>query len=106
MRKKYGFHRVRKEILDVLELPFQYPELFPPGCPRRQGVLLYGPPGTVPLHSPFMYVLFCDYLSNQRLFIEMPAMQCCDQMRIPQNMLVATPLFIGNYKQLFELFRK
>lgn len=38
--------RVRKEILDVLELPLQQPELFPAGIPRRQGVLLYGPPGT------------------------------------------------------------
>ena len=37
--------RARREILDVLELPFQHPELFGPGCPRRQGVLLYGPPG-------------------------------------------------------------
>jgi len=37
--------RVRGEILEVLELPFKYPELFFPGCPRRQGVLLYGPPG-------------------------------------------------------------
>jgi peroxin-6 len=41
-----GLERVRQEILDVLELPFHYPELFPPHAPRRQGVLLYGPPGT------------------------------------------------------------
>jgi hypothetical protein len=38
--------RVRKEILDVLELPFKHPGLFHAGSPRRQGVLLYGPPGT------------------------------------------------------------
>jgi hypothetical protein len=37
--------RVRKEILDVLELPFKHPGLFHAGSPRRQGVLLYGPPG-------------------------------------------------------------
>lgn len=41
-----GLDRVRKEILDVLELPIAHPELFPAGAPRRQGVLLYGPPGT------------------------------------------------------------
>ena len=40
-----GLDEVRREILDVLELPFQYPELFRTSCPRRQGVLLYGPPG-------------------------------------------------------------
>ena len=40
-----GLDSVRQEILDVLELPFQYPELFTSSCPRRQGVLLYGPPG-------------------------------------------------------------
>jgi ATP-dependent 26S proteasome regulatory subunit len=42
----YDDCRVRREILDVLELPFKYPALFHAGCPRRQGVLLYGPPGT------------------------------------------------------------
>ena len=36
---------MRGEILEVLEMPFKYPDLFFPGCPRRQGVLLYGPPG-------------------------------------------------------------
>ncbi len=41
---------VRREILDVLELPFLYPHLFPAGCPRRQGVLLYGPPGELRPH--------------------------------------------------------
>lgn len=41
-----GLDRVRREILDVLELPMQHPELFAPGAPMRQGVLLYGPPGT------------------------------------------------------------
>ena len=43
----FRFCRVRGEILEVLELPFKYPELFFPGCPRRQGVLLYGPPGKI-----------------------------------------------------------
>ena len=37
---------MRKEILDVVQLPLLRPELFPPGCPVRRAVLLYGPPGT------------------------------------------------------------
>jgi len=41
-----GLERVRKEILDVVQLPLLRPELFPPGCPVRRAVLLYGPPGT------------------------------------------------------------
>lgn len=41
-----GLERVRKEIMEVLELPLQFPHLFPIGSPKRQGVLLYGPPGT------------------------------------------------------------
>ena len=41
-----GLDVVRKEILDVLELPYKHPHLFRSGYPRRQGILLYGPPGT------------------------------------------------------------
>ena len=41
-----GLDRVRKEILDILQLPLLRPDLFPPGCPMRRAVLLYGPPGT------------------------------------------------------------
>lgn len=41
-----GLEVVRKEILDVLELPYKHPDLFRSGYPRRQGILLYGPPGT------------------------------------------------------------
>jgi peroxin-6 len=41
-----GMHRVRKEILDMIQLPFLRPELYPPGCPVRRAILLYGPPGT------------------------------------------------------------
>jgi peroxin-6 len=38
-----GLHSVRREILDTIELPLQYPHLF---SGRRSGILLYGPPGT------------------------------------------------------------
>jgi SpoVK/Ycf46/Vps4 family AAA+-type ATPase len=39
-----GLEHVRREILDAIELPLQYPVLF--GSARRSGILLYGPPGT------------------------------------------------------------
>jgi hypothetical protein len=41
-----GMSAVRREILDVLETPFTHPELFAKDCPRRQGLLFYGPPGS------------------------------------------------------------
>lgn len=41
-----GLANVRKEILDVIQLPLQHPELFPPGCPARRAVMLFGAPGT------------------------------------------------------------
>ena len=41
-----GLETVRQEILDLVELPRKRPELFPPGCPVRRAVLLFGPPGT------------------------------------------------------------
>lgn len=41
-----GLESVRKEILDMIELPLKYQYLFPAGSPRRHGILLYGPPGT------------------------------------------------------------
>ncbi|KAL4237758.1 peroxisomal assembly protein [Mactra antiquata] len=40
-----GLMDVKKEILDTIQLPLQYPELLAAGL-RRSGVLLYGPPGT------------------------------------------------------------
>jgi DNA polymerase III delta prime subunit len=39
-----GLEQVRREILDAIEWPLQYPVLF--GSARRSGILLYGPPGT------------------------------------------------------------
>jgi len=41
-----GLDKVRQEILNMIQLPMERPELFPPGCPIRRAVLLYGPPGT------------------------------------------------------------
>ena len=39
-----GLSSVRKEIMDTVELPLKYPELFKGS--RRSGILLFGPPGT------------------------------------------------------------
>ena len=39
-----GLASVRKEIMDAVELPLKYPELFEGS--RRSGILLFGPPGT------------------------------------------------------------
>ncbi len=39
-----GMESVRKEIMDAVELPLKYPELFEGS--RRSGILLFGPPGT------------------------------------------------------------
>ena len=38
-----GLLHVRQEIMDAIELPLQYPHLFPESS--RSGILLYGPPG-------------------------------------------------------------
>ncbi|XP_028398673.1 peroxisome assembly factor 2-like [Dendronephthya gigantea] len=40
-----GLSNVKQEIMDTIQLPFQYPELFAAGM-QRSGILLYGPPGT------------------------------------------------------------
>ena len=39
-----GLSHVRREIMDAIELPLQYPHLFPKAS-SRSGILLYGPPG-------------------------------------------------------------
>lgn len=36
----------KKVVLDTIELPRRFPQLFSGGLRRRSGVLLYGPPGT------------------------------------------------------------
>ena len=40
-----GLSEAKKEIMETIQLPLQYPELFTSGL-RRSGVLLYGAPGT------------------------------------------------------------
>ena len=39
-----GLSHVRREIMNAIELPLQYPHLFP--ASTSSGILLYGPPGT------------------------------------------------------------
>jgi len=39
-----GLESIRKEIMDAVELPLKYPNLFKGS--RRSGILLFGPPGT------------------------------------------------------------
>ena len=41
-----GLHEAKKDIIDTIQLPLKYPQLFASGMKRRSGVLLYGPPGT------------------------------------------------------------
>lgn len=41
-----GLEDVKDEILDVVQLPINHPELFASGVRQRSGILLYGPPGT------------------------------------------------------------
>ena len=46
-----GLGSVKREILDVIELPLKHPEVFGRGVKRRAGILLYGPPGTCLLYT-------------------------------------------------------
>jgi len=41
-----GLAHAKDEILDMVQLPLQHPELFAAGVRQRSGILLYGPPGT------------------------------------------------------------
>ncbi len=40
-----GMITVRKEILDIFQLPLMHPQLFASSSMRRKSILLYGPPG-------------------------------------------------------------
>ena len=41
-----GMINVRKEILDIFQMPVLFPQLFSQSAMRRKSILLYGPPGT------------------------------------------------------------
>lgn len=41
-----GLEGVKKEILDTIEMPLKFPQLFSQGVKKRSGILFYGPPGT------------------------------------------------------------
>ncbi|OCH95204.1 AAA-domain-containing protein [Obba rivulosa] len=41
-----GLAHVKADILDTIQLPLEYPEMFADGLKKRSGILLYGPPGT------------------------------------------------------------
>ncbi|PBK64775.1 hypothetical protein ARMSODRAFT_450683 [Armillaria solidipes] len=41
-----GLAHTKLDILDTVQLPLDYPELFSDGFEKRSGILLYGPPGT------------------------------------------------------------
>ncbi|KAI8872210.1 AAA-domain-containing protein, partial [Ramicandelaber brevisporus] len=41
-----GLASVKRDILDMVQLPMERPDLFANGVKKRSGVLLYGPPGT------------------------------------------------------------
>ncbi|KAG7452765.1 AAA-domain-containing protein [Guyanagaster necrorhizus] len=41
-----GLAHAKSDILDTIQLPLDYPELFSDGLKKRSGILLYGPPGT------------------------------------------------------------
>ena len=41
-----GLGHAKDEIMDMINLPLQHPELFVSGMKQRSGILLYGPPGT------------------------------------------------------------
>ena len=41
-----GLENVKREVMESIELPLKFPELFKAGIKKRAGILLYGPPGT------------------------------------------------------------
>ncbi len=57
-----GLEKVRKEIMDIFELPRMFPEYFPNSRSRKRGILLFGPPGSGK-------VSLCDFLFRIVLFI-------------------------------------
>ena len=51
-----GLDRIRRDILSVIQLPIQHPDLFPSNFPRSKCILLFGPPGIVLFHIYFSTV--------------------------------------------------
>ena len=41
-----GVDQIRGDIMDTIDIPLRYPELFTAGMKKRSGILFYGPPGT------------------------------------------------------------
>ncbi|KAI9783895.1 MAG: peroxisomal assembly protein [Peltula sp. TS41687] len=41
-----GLAHVKDAVLETIQLPLEYPELFAKGLKKRSGILFYGPPGT------------------------------------------------------------
>ena len=41
-----GVDMIKGEIMDTIDMPLRYPELFRSGSKQRSGILFYGPPGT------------------------------------------------------------
>lgn len=41
-----GVDIIKGEIMDTIDMPLRYPELFRSGSKQRSGILFYGPPGT------------------------------------------------------------
>lgn len=41
-----GVDQIRGDIMDTIDIPLRYPELFTTGMKKRSGILFYGPPGT------------------------------------------------------------
>jgi ATP-dependent 26S proteasome regulatory subunit len=65
-----GLADVKKEIMQVVELPLKHANLFSSNLKKRSGVLLYGPPGLKSLTeytcTVYMYIwqseMVCVYL--------------------------------------------
>lgn len=59
-----GLESVRKEVMNLIQLPITNPTLFPRGCPRRRGLLLFGPPGNGTDSVRFIFLIFCCNNTN------------------------------------------
>ena len=69
-----GLGSVKREILDVIELPLKHPEVFGRGVKRRAGILLYGPPGTGDI---FFFFFRFQFLFSRPCTVVSSARRCC-----------------------------